>query len=139
MMFRFPDALRQLRIHRGILQKTIAHHLHLDPGQLCAVEKGKRGPLDPGMLEQVAELLRLTTTEHHELAWSAHHDRLVILLSQRGASNQEVELVSASLEAYHHLQDSHRAALINSIRKYGDSAKLLSNLATVETSVEVMS
>lgn len=129
-MLRFPAALRRMRVRRGLLQKTIAFQLRLDPAQLCAVERGSRGPLDKPTLERASELLALSEAERQELAWAAHHDRLVATLSQRGACAQEIELVSASLEAWHHLQGDQRNGLIQSVRKASESAKLLADLAS---------
>lgn len=118
-----------MRLQRGLLQKTIAHQLCLDPGQLCAVEKGSRGPLDGPTLERAADLLELSEAERQELAWAAHHDRLVAQLRQRGACMEEIELVSASLEAWHHLRAEQRWGLIQRMRKCGESAKLLATLS----------
>ena len=129
-MLRFPTVLRRLRDRRGLLQKTFAYQLHLDPAQLCAVERGSRRPLDEPTLERAADLLELSETERRELSWAAHHDRLVTMLGQRGASAEELELVSASLEAWHHLRAEERTGLIQSVRKCSESAKLLAALAT---------
>jgi transcriptional regulator with XRE-family HTH domain len=129
-LLRFPGALRRMRVRRGLLQKTIAHQLQLDPGQLCAVERGSRGPLDASTLKRAADLLELSEPERQELAWAAHHDRLVAQLGQRGASPEEIELVSASLEAWHHLRADQRCGLIQSVRKCSESAKLLAALST---------
>lgn len=119
-----------MRVRRGLLQKTIAHELQLDPGQLCAIERGSRGPLDASMLRRAADLLELSELERQELIWAAHHDRLVAQLGQRGACLEEIELVSASLEAWHHLRADQRCGLIQSVRKCSESAKLLAALST---------
>lgn len=129
-VLRFPAALRQMRLRRGLLQKTIAYQLHLDPGQLCAVERGSRGPFDASTLERAADLLALSEAERQDLAWAAHHDRLVAQLGQRGACTEEIELISASLEAWHHLRAEERWGLIQSVRKFGESAKMLAALST---------
>ena len=136
MMLQFPGVLRRLRLQKGTLQKTIAHHLGIDPAQLCAIEKGSRGPLDSCMLDKVADLLDLNEQELQELVWAAHHDRLVGLLTQRGASLGEVELVSASLEAWHYMQAEQRPRLISSVRRFGVSAKVLASMPASDGRVE---
>ena len=127
-MLRFPAALRRLRTRRGLLQKTIAHQLHLDPGQFCAVERGSRGPLDQPMLDRAAELLDLSVQERLELVWAARHDRLLKHAMREGASPEEIELMSLCSETLHHLREDQRGGLIRSVRKFNESAKLLAML-----------
>lgn len=119
-----------MRVRRGLLQKTIAHQLQLDPGQLCAVERGSRGPLDGPTLKRAADLLELSEPERQELTWAAHHDRIVALLGQRGACPEEIKLVSASLEAWHHLRGDQRCGFVQTVRKCSESAKLLAAMST---------
>jgi transcriptional regulator with XRE-family HTH domain len=133
----FPRSFRRIRTVRGLLQKTVALQLDVDPGALCAVEKGTRGPFDHKLLAKAAKLLLLTEDEQAELSWAAHHDRLVGLLSNRGASPMEVELISASLHALHHLRAEQRAGLLASVRRIGESAQLVANLSSNVTELEV--
>ncbi len=135
-MFRFPGVLRRLRIRSGLLQKTIAHNLRLDPGQFCAVERGVRRPFDTETIDRVAELLDLPARERHDLAWAAHHDRLVKHAMRDGATNEEVELYSLCLETLHHLRGEQRCELIHNVRKLNESAKLLASLMHMDLQPE---
>ena len=136
-MLRFPEALRHLRIRRGLLQKTIAHGLSLDPGQFCAVERGSRGPLDQPRLDRAAELLDLSEKERRDLNWVAHHDRLLKHVMRDGASQEEIEFYSLGLEMLHHLDHEQRRGFIQSVRKFNESAKLLSRLSPSDSFSEV--
>lgn len=136
VLLRFPGAFRRMRIRRGLLQKSVAYQLRLDPGLLCAIEKGARSPFDQETLERAAELLELSKTEQAELSWTAHHDRLVGLLCNRGATPAEIELISASLLAWHHLQADQRDGLIRNVRRLGESAQFISTLSSPEGRLE---
>lgn len=133
----FPRSFRRIRTARGLLQKTVALQLEVDPAALCAVEKGTRGPFDQKLMAKAAQLLRLTDKEHAELSWAAHHDRLIGLLRNRGASDTEIALISASLHALHHLQPSQHSGLLASVKRVGESAELISKLASTLPDMEV--
>ncbi len=131
-MFRFPGALRRLRIRSGLLQKTIAHNLRLDPGQFCAVERGVRRPFDAATIDRVAELLDLPARDRLDLEWAARHDRLLKHAMRDGATTEEVELYSLCLEALHNLRGEQRSELILNVRKFNESAKVVSKLTPMD-------
>jgi len=124
-------------MRRGLLQKTVALELGLDTGVLCGIEKGVRGPLDSEVLTRAAQLFQFTDDEMAQLRWSAHHDRLIGLLVQRGATKEEVELISASLHAWHYLGSDQRTGLLANVRRIGESAQLVSALAKPQDVMEV--
>ncbi|MDL5030959.1 hypothetical protein QRD43_03490 [Pelomonas sp. APW6] len=119
-----------------MLQKTFAHSLRLDAGQLCAVERGTRGPLDAASLERAAALLSLSASERRELEWAARHDRLVKHAIREGAWRDEVELYSLCLEALHNLRPEQRIGLVQLVRRFNDSAKELASLTPVNRDME---
>jgi DNA-binding XRE family transcriptional regulator len=126
----FPDTFRALRVRSGLMQKTAAQELNIDPVVLCSVENGTRAPLDADAIALAVDLFRCTDQEKADLSWAAHHDRLVRLLGNRGASVQEIELVSVRLTAWHHLHSDQRESLVASVRRIGESAKLVSTLSS---------
>jgi len=131
-MFRFRGALRRLRIRSGLLQKTIAHDLRLDPGQFCAVERGVRRPFDTETIDRVAQLLDLPVSDRLDLEWAARHDRLVKHAMRDGATMEEVELYSLCLETLHNLRGEQRSELIHNVRKFNESAKVVSKLTPMD-------
>ncbi|MDE2402683.1 MAG: helix-turn-helix transcriptional regulator [Burkholderiales bacterium] len=133
----FPNAFRAIRTRLGLLQKTVALELRVDPAVLCSIEKGARAPLDDTVLAEAARLFRLTNVELAELCWAARHDRMVSTLSNRGATDEEVELISAALFASHHLRSEQLDGLIYSMRRVGESAQLVSSLTSPQGGLEV--
>lgn len=133
----FPRAFREIRTRRGLLQKSVALELHVDPAVLCCIEKGTRAPLDDQALIEAARLFGLSEVELAELSWAARHDRFVSALCHRGATTPEVALISAALFASHHLRKDDLEGLINSVRRVGESAKVISSLTSPRGGSEV--
>lgn len=135
-LLRFPAALRQFRTQRGLMQKTVAYELRLDPALLCAAERGTRGPLDGETLAKAAELLQLSAVEFQELSWAAHHDRILGFVRNKGASSIEMKGISAMLLALHHLQADQRDGLIQYCDQVVQSARLVYGLSSPRNRVE---
>lgn len=135
-LLQFPTALRQARSKRGLMQKTVAHRLNVDPTMLCSAERGTRGPLDAHALEKLAGLLELTPIEIQDLNWAARHDRAIAALRRQSLSEIELRGVSAILSALYSLQGNQQVGLINYCRQVGQSARLVKSLAPNSQSVE---
>jgi transcriptional regulator with XRE-family HTH domain len=133
----FPRAFRDIRMRRGLMQKSVALELRVDPAVLCSIEKGTRAPLDEQTLSEAARLFSLSDTELSELCWAARHDRLVSGLSQRGATTHEMALISAALFASHHLRADDLEGLITSVKRVGESARMISSLTSPKGGLEV--
>lgn len=133
----FPRAFRDIRTRRGLLQKAVALELRVGPAVLCSIEKGMRPPMDDSVLAEAARLFRLTDIELAELCWAARHDRIVSALSNRGATDEEVELISAALFASHHLRSEQMDGLIYSMRRVGESAQRVASLTSPQGGLEV--
>lgn len=127
-LLRFPTALRQARNKRGLMQKTVAHRLNLDPTMLCSAERGARGPLDAQALEKLAALLELTPIEIQDLNWAARHDRAIATLRRQSLSELELRGISAILSALYSLQGDQQVGLIDYCRQVGQSARLVKSL-----------
>jgi hypothetical protein len=124
----FPSLFRKVRSSRGLLQKTVAIDLGLDPAVLCCVEKGTRAPFDSATLNRATAIYKFSDAESDLLAWAAHHDRLVGSLHQRGASNVEVEFFSNGLRALRHLQPEQVQGLLANLKEIDKSASLVASL-----------
>ncbi|MEO3715505.1 helix-turn-helix domain-containing protein [Roseateles flavus] len=118
---RFPAALKALRLRRGVQQKAFAIDLGIGAAFLCGIEKGTRAPLDDGLLEQAGRLLELNTDEQAQLRSLAHHDRLVHQMELRGASDDELQLISSALTAWHHMSPQQRTDWLANVRQLADN------------------
>jgi ribosome-binding protein aMBF1 (putative translation factor) len=96
-LLQFPAALRQARSKRGLMQKTVAYSLDIDPTILCSAEKGARGPLNAQALRKLAVLFELTPFEAHNLFLAARHDRAIAALRRQGLSEIELHSISTVL------------------------------------------
>lgn len=133
---RFPATLRSMRMSRRKLQKSFAIELGIDAAVLCGVEKGTRGPLDDTLLGKASAALELNEQEDQRLRWSAHHDRLTIHLESRGASMEEIRLISSVLTAWHHMEATQRTGWLTNLHQVAESAVLLKAITnTPETEV----
>lgn len=133
----FPAVLTRLRKGRGLLQKTTALELGVDPTVLCAVEKGTRAPLDDEQINRVIEVFRLSEDEAAQLRWAAHHDRLVGQLENKGATETEVAFISTGLHALRHLQPQQISGLMASLQQINKSASLVASLSKSHPLLEV--
>jgi transcriptional regulator with XRE-family HTH domain len=124
----FPLVLTQLRKERGLMQKTAALELGVDPTVLCAVEKGTRAPLDDEQIKRVREVFRLSEEVVKQLQWAAHHDRLVGHLGSKGATEAEVAFISTGLHALRNLQPQQISGLMASLQQIDKSASLVAAL-----------
>ena len=69
----FGPILRQQRQSRGMLLKTLALELGMDPSYLSSIESGRKGPSPrPRFLETVREVLDLSDKEYSELSSAAN-------------------------------------------------------------------
>jgi transcriptional regulator with XRE-family HTH domain len=127
-LLQFPTALRQARSRRGLMQKTVAYGLNIDPTILCSAERGARGPLDAQALTKLADLLELTPIEVQDLNWAARHDRAIAALRRQGLSEIELRGISAILSALYGLQGDQQVGLIDYCRQVGQSARLVKSL-----------
>jgi transcriptional regulator with XRE-family HTH domain len=135
-LLQFPSALRQARSKRGLMQKTVAHSLNVDPTILCSAEKGARGPLDAHALEKLAALFELTPVETQDLNWAARHDRAIAALRRLGLSEIELQGFSVMFSALYDLQGGQQVGLIEYCRQVGQSARLVKSLTPTPHSVE---
>jgi transcriptional regulator with XRE-family HTH domain len=133
----FPLMLTRLRKSRGLLQKTAALDLGIDPTVLCAIEKGTRTPLDNSQINKLVDVFRLSEEEAIHLRWAAHHDRLVGHLESRGATSTEVAFISTALHALRHLQPQQISGLIASLQQIDKSASLVASLGKSNLLMEV--
>jgi transcriptional regulator with XRE-family HTH domain len=133
----FPLALTRLRKERGVMQKTAALELRVDPTVLCAVEKGTRAPLDDAQIKRAREVFRLSEDEAAQLQWAAHHDRLVGHLGSKGATEAEVAFISTGLHALRHLQPQQINGLMASLQQINQSASLVAALGKSNHLLEV--
>ncbi|WP_230178002.1 helix-turn-helix domain-containing protein [Aquabacterium sp. CECT 9606] len=129
-LLQFPAALRQARSKRGLMQKTVAQRLNVDPTMLCSAEKGARGPLDAQILGKLAALLKLAPDEAKDLNWAAHHDRAIGALRRHGFTDIELLGISVILSALHGLHGDQQAGLIDYCRQVGQSARLVNSLTS---------
>ncbi len=129
-LLQFPKTFRRMRMRQGLMQKVVALELGLDAAVLCGIEKGTRGPLDEAELAKVAELFQLAGDELTELVWAAHHDRLITPLKSRGASEEEVMLISENLCAWHHLKKDQRAGWLSTVKRMRESARAVAALSS---------
>lgn len=133
----FPFLLTRLRKGRGVMQKTAALELGVDPTVLCAVEKGTRAPLDAEQIKRASEVFHLSDEEAAQLQWAAHHDRLVGHLGSKGATEAEVAFISTGLHALRHLQPQQISGLMASLQQINKSASLVASLAKSNPLLEV--
>lgn len=127
-LLQFPTALKQARSRRGLMQKTVAQKLNVDPTLLCSAERGARGPLDAQALSKLAAFLDLSPLEAEELNWAARHDRAIGALRRLGLNETELSAISALLSALYGLQGDQQIGLIDYCRQVGQSARLVKSL-----------
>lgn len=127
-LLQFPTALKQARSRRGLMQKTVAKKLNVDPTLLCSAERGARGPLDAQALQNLAALLDLSPLETEDLNWAARHDRAIGALRRQGLTETELSAISAILSALYGLQGDQQIGLIDYCRQVGHSARLVKSL-----------
>lgn len=97
-----PTRLAGARRRRGMPQKVAAATIGVAQSVLCALEKGRRRPLDAAVLHRLGDAYGLNDDERDELTFAAAHDQL--LLSVRGLNlDRYAELISAVLQAGHPL------------------------------------
>lgn len=134
----FPATFTRLRKSRGVMQKTAALDLGVDPTVLCSIEKGTRIPLDDMQIKRAVEVFQFSEEEVSQLQWAAHHDRLVGHLGQKGATETEVEFISMGLHALRHLQPQQISGLMASLQQIDKSARLVAALGKANPLVEVV-
>jgi DNA-binding XRE family transcriptional regulator len=133
----FPLLFTRLRKSRGVMQKTAALDFGVDPTVLCAVEKGTRIPFDDEQIKRVTEVFRLSEEEVTQLQWAAHHDRLIVHLGSKGATETEVAFISTGLHALRHLQPQQISGLMASLQQIKKSASLVASLGKSNPLMEV--
>lgn len=126
---RFPATLRHLRLRRGMPQKAFALDLGITPTVLCGVEKGARVPLDDLQLTLASKILELNTDERELLQQAAHHDRLVHQMGLRGATKDELILMSSCLVAWQHMSPQQRTAWLANVQQLADRGEQFAQLA----------
>lgn len=129
-LLQFPKVFRQMRTRRGLMQKAVALELGLGAAVLCGIESGTRIPLDEAALRRAADLFKLSADELAEITWAAHHDRLITSLSNRGASDEEVLLISESLRAWHYLKSDQREGWLSNVKRVRESAHVVATLSS---------
>lgn len=129
-LLQFPKAFRQMRMRRGLMQKVVALELGLDAAVLCGIEKGTRIPLDETLLARAANLFQLSADEFADMTWAAHHDRLITGLTSKGASDEEILLISESLCAWHHLKSDQREGWLSTVKRLRESARAVATLSS---------
>lgn len=135
-LLQFPKVFRQMRMRRGLMQKVVALELGLDAAVLCGIEKGTRVPLDEASMARAACLLQMSPDELAELTWAAHHDRLIAHISSKGASTEEVLLISENLCAWHHLKTDQREGWLSTVKRMRESAHAVAALSSPRGGME---
>ena len=72
-----PSMLLSLRQAQGLSQKSAAQGCGLSQSLYCAVERGRRGHLQPETIARIAKTLNLDVATHARLVWAVEHDRLI--------------------------------------------------------------
>ncbi len=95
---RLPKLLIALRAKKGLSQKAAALGAGLSQSVYCAIEKGRRGNLQPMTIELIARALDLDDGARTRLVWAVEHDRLIDQVLH-GPVSSAAPLVSAAFEA----------------------------------------
>lgn len=73
---KFGNYLTYLREKNNLSKKAFADKLHLSPGYILNVEKGRNAPPSPERLEEFSNILNLNTEERNKLFWLAFEEKV---------------------------------------------------------------
>lgn len=84
----FGDCLTQARRRRRLLQKTLALTAGLDPSYVAGLERGRRRPPKPALIDRLVMALRADPVERERLLAAAAADRLAHAIARHESEIQ---------------------------------------------------
>lgn len=95
---RLPSLLVSFRQAQGLSQKAASSGSGVSQTVYCAIERGRRGHLQPETIDRIAKTLNLDSAARAKLVWAVEHDRLIDQVLN-GSLAVAAPLVSAALGA----------------------------------------
>ncbi|KAA5604311.1 helix-turn-helix transcriptional regulator [Roseospira marina] len=116
----FGARVRALRAARGMTLNELAARLTVSPAYLSALEHGRRGRPQPGLVMQVCGALDLIWDEAETLKALAAVSAPRVTLNTGGLSPLATELANRLAARLSHLDDDTLAALLETVRDAPD-------------------
>ncbi|MFS8047181.1 helix-turn-helix domain-containing protein [Rhizobium sp. BR 314] len=90
----FGEAIRKLRLRKGVSQKQMASALNVTPAYLSALEHGKRGTPTFDLLQRIAGYFNIIWDEAEELFLLARFSDPRIVVDTSGLSAEHTAFVN---------------------------------------------
>lgn len=107
----FGEALRQLRLRKGVTQKEMAAALDVTPAYLSALEHGKRGLPTFVLLQRIAGYFNIIWDEAEELFMLARGSDPRVVIDTSGMAPEYTALANRLAQRFRHLNAQTVAAL----------------------------
>jgi len=112
----FGEAVRRLRLRKGVSQKEMAAALNLSPAYLSALEHGKRGLPTFDLLQRIAGYFNIIWDDAEDLARLAESSHPRVRIDTSGLSPAATELANLLAESIERLDEDQLRRLSASIR-----------------------
>jgi len=119
----FGARLRALRAARGLTQADLAARLNVSAAYLSALEHGRRGRPQPGLVMQVCGALDLIWDEAEALKALAARSDPRIVLDTGGLSPLATELANALADHLPDLDEAALADLLETLRRHAPARR----------------
>jgi transcriptional regulator with XRE-family HTH domain len=110
----FGEKLRELRSHRGIALKKMAHEIGVSPAYLSALEHGKRSRPTWYLVQRIIGYFNIIWDDAEELEQLAQLSSPKVTIDASSLGPRHVELVNR-LKKDLHLLSTHQAEYLNQI------------------------
>ncbi|MDN5926770.1 MAG: helix-turn-helix domain-containing protein [Hyphomicrobiales bacterium] len=112
----FGEKVRFLRRERGISQRDMAASIGVSPAYLSALEHGKRGVPNWGMVQKIIGFFNIIWDDAEELERLAGQSDPRVVIDTAGLSSRATELSNLLAETIASLDEPEIEALIRQLR-----------------------